>query len=87
MFGRTFLEKTTNPHNLKICLLLFVFNLLRSFGAMSPAMSLDENFLLVSEDLEETSIDTTLEGWVALSKRPGGKGKKLTYGRLPALQD
>lgn len=118
------LKKTTNPHNLKIYLLLFVFNLLRSFGAMSPVMSLDENFLLiwrrflemeiirsqhclklagsanaylilqvicwhhfllVSEDLEETSIDATLEGWVALSKRPGGKGKKLTYALIADL--
>jgi len=43
------------------------------------------HFLLVSENLEETSIDATREGWVALSKQPGGKGKKLTYALIAEL--
>ena len=43
------------------------------------------HFLLVSEDLEETSLDATLEGWFTLSKQPGSKGKKLTYALIADL--
>ena len=41
--------------------------------------------LLVSEDVEDTSYDATIEGWIALSNKPVGKGKKLTYALIAEL--
>jgi hypothetical protein len=41
--------------------------------------------LLVSEDLEDPSYDATIEGWIALSHEPAGKGKKLTYALIAEL--
>jgi len=43
------------------------------------------HFLLVGEDLEETTLDATRLGWVALSSQPGAKGKKLTYALIAEL--
>lgn len=43
------------------------------------------HFLLVSEGLEDTSYDATVDSWVALSNQPGGKGKKLTYALIAEL--
>ncbi|MGB2410444.1 MAG: helix-turn-helix domain-containing protein, partial [Candidatus Puniceispirillaceae bacterium] len=40
---------------------------------------------LVGEDLEETTLDATRLGWVALSSQPGAKGKKLTYALIAEL--
>jgi len=43
------------------------------------------HFLLVSEDVEDQSYNATVDGWIALSNQPGGKGKKLTYALIAEL--
>ena len=43
------------------------------------------HFLLVSEDLDDTSYDATRESWIALANQPGARGKKLTYALIAEL--
>ena len=43
------------------------------------------HFLLVGEELEDTSLDATREIWIALASQPGAKGKKLTYALIAEL--
>ena len=43
------------------------------------------HFLLVGEELEDTSIDATREIWIALASQHGAKGKKLTYALIAEL--
>ena len=43
------------------------------------------HFLLVSEELEDTSYEATRENWIVLSNTPGAKGKKLTYALIAEL--
>lgn len=43
------------------------------------------HFLLVSDGLDDTSYEATLESWMALSNQPGDKGKKLTYALIAEL--
>lgn len=43
------------------------------------------HFLLVGEELQDTSLDATRDSWIALAKQPGAKGKKLTYALIAEL--
>ena len=43
------------------------------------------HFLLVGEELEDTSLDATRESWIAISNQTEANGKKLTYALIADL--